>query len=177
MYRLSTRVKESGSKNYIEPSFSSVCVGILHVSLKRKFQEARSCQNIPWLNKIIFHSKTSSIMKTKLISSPVVCVLFMCTAVAFNCPGNPSVSGSTDNANYIHATALLKTYKDGYEWRVSNGAFIISGQGTNQISIGKDCPTGNVQACVRAYIYQSGGGICYSDEICTTITYSGPFLI
>lgn len=131
-------------------------------------------------------------MKTKLISSPVVCVLFMCTAftpvnnaksqpdaaVAFNCPGNPSVSGSTDNANYIHATALLKTYKDGYEWRVSNGAFIISGQGTNQISIGKDCPTGNVQACVRAYIYQSGGGICYSDEICTTITYSGPcFLI
>lgn len=99
------------------------------------------------------------------------------TTTIFTCPGNPSVSGSTDNNNYIHATALLKTYKDGFEWTVSNGAFIISGQGTNQISIGKDCPTGNVQACVRAYIYTGGGGICYSDEVCTTIIYSGPCFI
>jgi hypothetical protein len=94
------------------------------------------------------------------------------------CPGNPTVSGSTDNANYIHALAVLKTYKDGFEWTVSSGAFIISGQGTSQISIGKDCPTGSVTACVRAYINQPGGGIYYSAEVCTTISYSGPcFLI
>jgi PKD-like domain len=129
-------------------------------------------------------------MKIKLISAMMVGLLFVCTAFspvsapAFDdaalpptCPGNPTVNGSTDNDNYIHATALLKTYKDGYEWTVSSGAFIISGQGTNQISIGKDCPTGSVTACVRAYINQPGGGICYSAEVCTVISYSGPCFI
>lgn len=130
-------------------------------------------------------------MKTKFISVILVGSLFLSTALApitrpvqtaeaaalFNCPGNPTVSGSTDNNNYIHATALLKTYKDGFEWTVSSGAFIISGQGTNQISIGKDCPTGSIDACVRAFIYQPGGGICYSAEICTTTNYSGPCFI
>lgn len=117
-----------------------------------------------------------------------VFVLFLCTAfvpasgpimiadddLPPTCPGNPTISGSTDNSNYIYANALLKTYKDGYEWEVGAGAFIISGQGTNQISIGKDCPTGSVDVCVRAYINQPGGGVCYSAQVCTSIAYSGP---
>lgn len=94
-----------------------------------------------------------------------------------NCPNNPTVSVTTDQANYIHATALLKTYKDGYEWTVTQGGFIMSGQGTNMISIGPDCPSGTIIACVRAYINQPGGGVCYSAQICGSVDYTGPCFI
>jgi hypothetical protein len=124
-------------------------------------------------------------MKTRSVTVIVLALFVLTTAfvpasrivLPPTCPGNPTVTVTTDHNNYIHATALLKTYKDGYEWTVTGG-FIISGQGTNQISIGPDCPTpGTITACVRAYINQPGGGICYSAEICNGVYYTGPCFI
>ncbi len=84
-----------------------------------------------------------------------------------NTPGIPNIT--TDNQNYIHASAFSLGGADGYEWTVTNG-FIISGQGTSFISIGPDCPVpSSIEVCVRAY-----NGNCYSAQRCATLSYSGP---
>jgi hypothetical protein len=119
-------------------------------------------------------------MKTKIISSICITVLILTSGFTpmnnaktlTDCPPNPRVSIDTDHQNYIHASAF-RSLADGYEWTVTGG-FIISGQGTTQISMGKDCPSGIITACVRAYNYMPNGGICYSDEVCAGVNYTGP---
>lgn len=82
---------------------------------------------------------------------------------------------STDNSNYFNAAAslFLGDNPDGYEWSVTGG-FIISGQGTSQISIGPDCPSPRtITINMRAY-NDSQAGRCYSGYKTTTYQWTGP---
>lgn len=81
---------------------------------------------------------------------------------------------STDFQNYLFASTNVLGGADGFEWTVTGGgAWIISGQGTNSISIGPNCPVPvTIEACVRAYNVD-GASICYSAEVCNTIYYDG----
>ena len=88
-----------------------------------------------------------------------------CTA-----PNRPSIPViTTDNQNFIFASASSPGGAQGYQWTVSNNAFIISGQGTTSISIGPWCPTpSTIEVCVRAF-----NGNCFSFSSCQTLAYSG----
>ncbi|MEL6534698.1 MAG: hypothetical protein AAFQ98_04765 [Bacteroidota bacterium] len=100
--------------------------------------------------------------------------LFSCTA-----PGTPRTpTFNTDGQNFINATTSANLFDPPgvqYEWQVVNG-FIISGQGTLNISIGPDCPSPNtISVRVRAYTTGSGGSICYSGwSSYGNLSWSGP---
>ena len=90
-------------------------------------------------------------------------------------PPTPTILIATDGQNYLNASALVRVLGgciEGYEWSVSGG-FIISGQGTNQISIGPDCPSGNITITVRAY-EDSQSGRCYSSYGSKVYNWTGP---
>ncbi|MGK7392736.1 MAG: hypothetical protein ACNS60_20445 [Candidatus Cyclobacteriaceae bacterium M2_1C_046] len=96
--------------------------------------------------------------------------ILFCTAP--NAPG--SIIIDTDYQNYLTATALSMG-ADGYEWVVTSGGFIISGQGTGQIEIGPNCPVPTmINVCVKAYNNgASPGEKCYSSQICKEFEYDG----